>query len=321
VGDRLRRERYPLDDFFPAALPPSQFRERRYVLPVLGSPTPLFWSPKRFREAGLPAPTALDARGAWTWDAFLDAARRLTRQEGEGGAGPIRVGGFAVDLTLAGLAPFLWSAGADFYDARLARSTLAAPAAVAAVQFVVDLIRRHRVWPAPAEGAAGLQWFPGATLAMQVFATTLTFQWRRDPGFEFDVVANPRGPAGQVGRVAVNGYGLLAGTSAPAAAWLFLQHLASPETMALLGGLGRLFPWRRPVAHSRAYREAQPIPGIDVLLALAERGRAAPPVPSWPALERFAAPVLKALGDGQLAVRDGLERLRGEADRLLAADP
>jgi hypothetical protein len=57
------------------------------------------------------------------------------------------------------------------------------------------------------------------------------------------------------------------------------------------------------------------------LLTLAERGRAAPAVPSWPALERFAAPVLQALSDGQLAVRDGLARLQVEADRLLATDP
>jgi hypothetical protein len=31
--------------------------------------------------------------------------------------------------------------------------------------------------------------------------------------------------------------------------------------------------------------------------------------------------VLVELGAGRLAVRDGLERLRAEADRLLAADP
>jgi hypothetical protein len=91
--------------------------------------------------------------------------------------------------------------------------------------------------------------------------------------------------------------------------------------MAEFAALGRVFPWRRSVARDRAYREGQPVPSLDVLFQLAEQGRSAPPVPSWAALERFANPVLAELGDGRLAVRAGLERIRAEADRLLAADP
>jgi hypothetical protein len=59
--------------------------------------------------------------------------------------------------TLTGLGPFLflWSAGGDYDDARLTRSTLTEPAAVSAVQFLVDLIRKHRFWPALALSSAG----------------------------------------------------------------------------------------------------------------------------------------------------------------------
>jgi multiple sugar transport system substrate-binding protein len=315
LDELVRRERYALDDFWPAVLPTTQYQQRRYTLPVIGGPNPLFWSPKLFREAGVPAATEQDARGAWTWDTFLEAARRLTKEDG----GALRVGGYGVDLTWGGLGPFIWSAGGDYYTPQLTRCAVAEPAAVEGVQFMVDLIRRHRVWPAPAEGAGALQWFPGATIAMQISPITGSWQWRRDPAFEFDVVMNPRGRAGQVGRLNANGYAVFSGSRAQAAAWEFLKHLAGAETLALLASLGRSFPWRRSVAQSKEYREGQPIKSVEVVLKLAEQGRTWPVVAAWSDTERFANPVLREMGDGQVSVRDGLERIRAEADRLLTA--
>jgi multiple sugar transport system substrate-binding protein len=313
LDETVRRERYPLDDFWPAVLPTTQYQQKRYTLPVIGGPNPLFWSPRLFRESGVPAATEQDARGAWTWDTFLDAARRLTREE----SGALRVGGYGLDLTWGGLGPFLWSAGGDYYNAQLTRCAVAEPAAVEGVQFMVDLIRRHRVWPAPAEGVGTLQWFPGASIGMQISPITSSWLWRRDPAFEFDVVMNPRGRAGQVGRLNANGYAVFSGSRAQPAAWEFLKHLASVETLALLASLGRSFPWRRSVARSKEYLESQPVKSVEVVLKLAEQGRTWPVVAAWSDTERFANPVLREMGDGQVSVRDGLERIRAEADRLL----
>ena len=86
-----------------------------------------------------------------------------------------------------------------------------------------------------------------------------------------------------------------------------------------LASLGRSFPWRRSVAQSKEYREGQPIKSVDVVLKLAEQGRTWPAVAAWSDTERFANPVLREMGDGQVSVRDGLERIRAEADRLLTA--
>ena len=315
LDDLVKRDRYSLEDFWPAVLPMTQFQQKRYTLPVIGGPNPLFWSPKLFREAGVAAATEQDAKGTWTWDALIDAARRLAKQEGDA----FRVGGYNVDLTWGGVSSFIWSAGGDYYNQDLTKCTIAEPAAIEGVQFMVDLIQKHRVWPAPSQGTTGLQWFPGATTAMQISAITGSWQWRLDPSFEFDVVMNPKGKAGQIGRLNANGYGVFTGSPAKDASWEFLKHLASPETLSLLASLGRSFPWRRSIAQSREYRESQPIKSVDVIFKLTEKGKTWPIVAAWSDTERFANPLFREMADGRLSVRDGLDRIRAEADRLLTS--
>ena len=315
VDDLVKRDRYSLDDFWPAVLPMTQWQQKRYVLPVIGGPNPMFWSPKLFRQAGLAPATEQDQKGTWTWDTFVEAARRLTKQAGD----QFQVGGYNAELNWGNLSSYIWSAGGDYYNAALTKCTIAEPAAVEGVQFMVDLIQKHRVWPTPAQGTTGLQWFPGATIGMQISAITGSWQWRQDPSFEFDVVTNPKGKAGQIGRLNANGYGIFTGSKSHDASWEFLKHLASAETLSLLAGLGRSFPWRRSVAQSKEYRDGQPLKSVDVIFKLAEKGKSWPIVAAWADTERFANPVLREMANGQLGVREGLERIRVEADRLLTA--
>jgi multiple sugar transport system substrate-binding protein len=314
LDDWIKRDHYSLDDFWPAALPMSAFQKKLYTLPVIGGPNPLFWNVRAFREAGVAPATEQDAKGTWTWDAMVDAARRTTKRDGDA----FRVGGYNVDLTWGGVSSYLWSAGGDYYNAQLTKCTIADPPAIEAVQYMVDLIQRHHVWPAPSENAAALKWPPPtATVAMQISAITGSWQWRQDPTFEFDVVNNPKGKAGQIGRLNANGYGIFTGSKAQPAAWLFLQHLAGVDTLKLLASLGRSFPWRKTIAQSKEYRDQQPIKSVDVVLKLAEKGKSWPIVTSWNDTERAANPIFKDMGDGKIGVREGLERIRAEADRLL----
>lgn len=316
LDELIRRDRYGLEDFWPAVLPLSRYQEKLYTLPVIGGPNPLFWNGRLFRQAGLPAPPEEDARGSWTWERFAEVARRLTQRDGE----TLRTAGFSVNLSWDGIGPFLWSAGGDYFDAERRRCTLTDAPAVEAVQFLADLLHRHRVAPRPGEPAEGLRWFPEGTIAMQISPITSSYQWRRDPQFEFDIVLNPRGRAGQIGLLNANGYGMLAGTPARDAAWEFLKHLAGAETLMYLASLGRSFPWRRSVAQSKEYRDSQPVRSLDVLFRLADRnGRTWPVVPAWIEIEAAANPVLREIAEGKLGVREGLERVKAEADRLLPA--
>jgi multiple sugar transport system substrate-binding protein len=319
LDDFVRRENYKLDDFWAAALPLSRYQQKLFTLPVIGGPNPLFWNSRLFREAGIAPASELDAKGEWTWDRFADIARRLTKRDGDTWSSG-SVAGYSVNFNWGGLGPFLWSAGGDYFNANRNKCTIAEPAAMEAVQFMFDLVARHRVGPLPGENTPALRWFPNSTIAMQVSAITASYQWRRDPNFEFDVVLNPKGKAAQIGLLNANGYGLMSATKAPPASWAFLKHLASEETIGHLASIGRSFPWRRSIAQSREYRENQPVKSLDVLFKLSDKnGKTWPVVPEWDEIERFANPVLTEIATGKASLRDGLERIRTEADRLLAS--
>jgi multiple sugar transport system substrate-binding protein len=319
LDDIVKRDGYKIDDFWSGVLPLNQYQQKLYTLPIIGGPNPLFWSPRLFRESGIAPATDQDAKGEWTWDRFADVAQRLVRRDGDA----FKVAGFTPNMAWAGIGPFLWSAGTDYFNAQRTKCTLADPPAIEAIQFMVDLFNKYRVGPKPGESSASIQWFPGATIAMRVDNITSTYQWRRDPQFEFDVVLNPKGKGSagaQTGLLNANGFGIMAGSRAQPAAWEFLKHLGCTETISYLASIGRSFPWRKSVAQSKEYRDGQPIRNLDVLFKLADKnGKTYPAVPAWGEISAFANPILSDVGAGKVGVREGLDKIKTEADRLLLA--
>ena len=74
----IRRYRVDMDDIFPPLRLHGQYKGVQYGLARSGGIQGLYYNLSALREAGLPTPTELDARGQWTWDGYLDLARRLT---------------------------------------------------------------------------------------------------------------------------------------------------------------------------------------------------------------------------------------------------
>lgn len=315
LDDRIKADRYDLSDFFQPVLSLGRYRQALYTLPLTGGPNPVHWNARPFREAGLPLPAEVDARGQWTWEGFLDAARRTTRREGD----VFRSAGFSPTLSWTGLASWLWSAGADYFNADRTKCTINDPAGIEAVQFVADLYLKHEVYPRPGTSAAGLQWTPNGNIAMQIAPITTAWAWRRDPTFDFDITLPPKGKAAQIGLLNGNGYGVIAGSNAEPAAWEFLKYLVGPETVSTFAFVGRSFPWRKAIATSREYRDKQPFKNLDVLFKLGDKnGKTYPTVPAWDQIQTFANEHFSQMARGSLGVREGLDRIKTEADRLLA---
>lgn len=112
----------------------------------------LFYNKDIFAEAGVPAPPT-DPAQAWTWDQFLDAARKLTldkngKHPGESGfdAKNIVQYGFSFGSDRGSWSPFLESNGASIVgdDGKYA---LNKPEAVEVFQKLQDLIYKEHVAP------------------------------------------------------------------------------------------------------------------------------------------------------------------------------
>ena len=124
-------------EFFPTVL--NQYRRdgALYALPVDAAPLMLFYDPRHFTNQGVPMPDV-----NWDWDDLVRNAVKLTTAKQDGTVA--RWG-----LIAHGQRVFwaLWQNEATIVDMDTRQCRLQEPAAVEALQFVHDLLHKHRVSP------------------------------------------------------------------------------------------------------------------------------------------------------------------------------
>lgn len=115
---------------------------RLLALPKGYSPMVLVYNRRLFREAGIEPPA-----GDWTWDEFLDVARRLTRDTD--GDGETDQWGALFDRRVFLWIPWLWSGGGDVLcpDGRSASGCLDSARTVRAMEWYLDWVRVERITP------------------------------------------------------------------------------------------------------------------------------------------------------------------------------
>ena len=113
-----------------------------YALPKGYTPIVLAYNRDLFDQAGLAYPT-----DNWTWDDFLRAARRLTRDTD--GDGRVDQWGTMFDRRSVLWLPWLWSGGGDVLcpDGQHASGCLDSPASIAALQWYTAWVTRDSVAP------------------------------------------------------------------------------------------------------------------------------------------------------------------------------
>ena len=119
--------------------------------------TLLFYNKAMFVKAGVPYPPS-DPAKAWTWDQFVEAAEKLTRDvngkhPGEAGFDPekIQTYGVAYDKIYEGwtIYPFIFSNGGQMVNEDGTRLLLDSPEATEAMQKMADLMWVQHVAPTP----------------------------------------------------------------------------------------------------------------------------------------------------------------------------
>jgi multiple sugar transport system substrate-binding protein len=316
IDDLVKRDKHDVADFWPQVMGLSKWKNKLYTLPLGGGPNPFFFNPKHFREAGIDSPIALDAKGDWTWDRFAEVSKRLTQREGDA----YKRAGNLVDLNFIRISPWIWSAGGDYFNADLTKCTINQSGALDAMLWLYDLSAKQQVGPFAGAPAPGIRWFPEQTVSTQIQPMTSMANWRTtDATFEFDTVMNPKGKAGQFGLLNNWTLGMLASTKIKDAAWEFLKHATGSEAILYYAGVGRAFPWRKSVATSKEFKDKQPLKNIDSVFKLGEKnGKVIPYNVPWVDIETLGNATLTEVRDGKIAMREGLDRIAREADRLLA---
>ncbi|HEX2036825.1 MAG TPA: extracellular solute-binding protein, partial [Chloroflexota bacterium] len=143
--DRVRRE-----DFVPGEIDEFAWKKVQYALPKDNALRALFYNLDLFDKAGVKYPT-----DTWTWDDFLDAAKKLTQPDPTTGAPTFGIHDFPLVINDSPSYSITRAFGGEWYNDTWTASTLDSPPTVEAIQFVADWRNRHRISPAPGELQGG----------------------------------------------------------------------------------------------------------------------------------------------------------------------
>ncbi|MGW6501096.1 sugar ABC transporter substrate-binding protein [Nonomuraea angiospora] len=149
-------------DWQPVTVERNSYQGKVYGVQLHLTCNTLFYNKAMLRDAGVEVPA--------TWEEFLAAARKLTKDG---------VYGVALNQDYTYLWPWLTQAGVTPYDPSTGKVMTPVEDAVAALQFQADLIHKHKVAPVPVTGTdySGPQKLFSARRAAMIF----TGPWDLEP--------------------------------------------------------------------------------------------------------------------------------------------
>lgn len=230
---------FSLDAFFPAALAEGVWNGKRFALPYIGSTRIMFYNADLFAKKGLDTPDKLWEAGKWTWETFLDYAKKLTDTSG----GPVNtIYGFNDDrqFLAGGITSWIYGAKGDILNKDLTKCLLNTPQAVAGVKFMQDLIFKDQVAP-KADALKDVDLPATGRVAMWMSWRGLSMAYRAY-SYKWDVVPFPTGPAGKVTLYKGNSMCIAKATKHTPEAWLLAKHVTGPDADKIYVGNGGATP-------------------------------------------------------------------------------
>lgn len=246
----------------------------------------LFYRKDIFYNAGVMPPPS-KAENAWTWEEFIDVAKRLTMdQKGRNAYDPnfdkdhIEQYGVMFETWSEPLNNFIFSNGGDWVDPTGEQFIMNQAEAAEALQLLADLMNKHHVAPSPFETKS----LPAMNVALQagMAAMIIDGQWiNLDLGkaeVDFDIGVLPKMKKSIT--VGLSGATVLFKSSMhPEEAWLLFKWLSDPSKAIELYTDGLWMPTRKewytnpelisrwvdanPAAHPPGFKDAMMAQLID----------------------------------------------------------
>lgn len=252
LDQMMRRDKYDLSDFFPTAWELWKWKGKYYGLPFLGIRIGYF-NRALTQQVGAKVPTTWKDP-AWTFQAFLDAANKATVRSGT------TASRWGADMGNANsrrdYQPWIWNNGGDLFNAGGTKIEFDQPAAMEALEFLVDLIHKHRVAPTPPELQAANRstLFQGGNLLMYHEPVNNVAANRRNASFDWSLFGLPKGKAKTISASGGGvGWFVTAASKVKDETWELMKLLASKESVRLEAVRGEAPPSRRSIANEPAF--------------------------------------------------------------------
>lgn len=311
---------------YPAVLDMFTFGGHLYVLPEQVTDTVLFYNRDHVAAAGLKMPTSWTDK-SWTWDKFLDYAKKLTQKRGS------RVTRYGVaemwgwELTACNV--LAAANGGDWFKQPInpppGSSNLSDPKIAQAVQWYADLTNVHKVAASNATltTTSGVQLFQTGRASMGITGHWNYSALSQTAGLHFDIAPIPIGPHGDpYSRTNIGGTGISisAKTKYPEQCWRFVKFWAGLHGQSAIAQSGLFVPALKSVGQSAAYTKSNnAMPHALIFTEILKEGHvhALPISRAWP---EFMVP-FRSLLESQVwqGTRSAAQVLPG-LDRTINAD-
>ncbi|HEV2124201.1 MAG TPA: sugar ABC transporter substrate-binding protein [Chloroflexota bacterium] len=310
----LKRDKYDLSDFFPAAWELWKWKGKYYGVPFLGIRL-AFYNRSLIQQSGGKTPPASWRDNAWTWDAFLEASKKVSRQGTRWGAD---LGTGRRDWQ-----PWVWNNGGDLFNADGTQVLLDQPAAVESIQFLTDLIHKHRVAPTADElkeagGRGGV--FQAGNLFLYHSPVNNIATNRDKAGFDWSITGLPKGK-GKVAYSSGGGVGwfLANDSKVKDETWELMKVLASKEGVRMEAERGEAPPSRRSIAKEPAFISPPEPPKGDmkVVVDALEAMHLETALLNGVEIDRILDEELKPVWAGQKTAREALAQATSRIKPLL----
>lgn len=233
ITDYCKNDKVNLKDIWEGCSPWMYYKDRVYAIPTNAGTVVLFYNKKIFDKEGIPYPDE-----TWTWDKFLEVAKRLTKVDPQKRVYHYFGTGFDQ------LETFLpWQYGGSFYSEDGKGCICNSPAYKDAYRFIYDLRYKYHVTPTPEEtqsmdtssavkgwGINELNLFSSGRLAMLFSGRYGIINMRKVKDLEWGVAPVPYPKFGKrVTFFAARSTGISPYTKHPEDAFKFLKFLLTED--------------------------------------------------------------------------------------------
>lgn len=308
-------------DFFPQTIEECKVDGKLFGLNVLFGGTVVYYNKTLMKEAGLEDPYTLWQKGQWTYEKFVEHAKKLSKKDSRGKATQFGT----LIPPFPNWVPLVWGFGGEIVDLKSHRSLLTDSKTLAGLQFIADLRYKHGCAPTPAQVANSAFTFESGKLGMYFDWMGMTPRYRKVvKSFDWDVVPIPTGP--------VNGYTVVKGNQIvvpqncqhPQAAWRFMRFITGPQIENLLYVKNRrCFPTRIEVANSKEFLDSSSTPHqIHIFLDAVKTGKPLPIDDRWGEWTQAMNNELDFLWNGvELDTKAVANRATTAIDKVLSEEP
>jgi len=246
-----------IDEIYPGMRKISQMNDKLYMAPVGYTHIVTFVNKTLLENEGIPMPD-----NNWTWEQFLDIAKKVTKTDAKGNA---TQWGLLTDSAWEAMwTPFLLGRGGSPVDLANKKVTLTDPLVVQGLKDFYDLtVEGYAVdlWaPIKPEGEHSFEngkfAFTFGTKGSDI-AINKAFE---EKGLEWDVLPFPELPEKRVTFAGTAGFGVYAKAKYTEEAAAFVSFVLSQEWQKTLAAQGDTIPVLQSLANEESWRNS-PVPG------------------------------------------------------------